>query len=58
MGANAILGVSLAVAKAAADESGQPLYRHGSQKELLIAVRQANCFFACLAAPGQANLAW
>ena len=28
LGANAILGVSLAVAKAAADEAGQPLYRH------------------------------
>ncbi len=28
LGANAILGVSLAVAKAAADESGQPLYRY------------------------------
>jgi enolase len=28
LGANAILGVSLAVAKAAAAESGQPLYRH------------------------------
>ena len=27
LGANAILGVSLAVAKAAADVSGQPLYR-------------------------------
>jgi enolase len=28
LGANAILGVSLAVAKAAAAEAGQPLYRH------------------------------
>ena len=28
LGANAILGVSLAVAKAAADEAGQPLYRY------------------------------
>ena len=28
LGANAILGVSLAVAKAAAEESGQPLYRY------------------------------
>lgn len=28
LGANAILGVSLAVAKAAADETGQPLYRY------------------------------
>jgi enolase len=28
LGANSILGVSLAVAKAAADESGAPLYRH------------------------------
>jgi enolase len=28
IGANAILGVSLAVAKAAADETGQPLYRY------------------------------
>ncbi len=28
LGANAILGVSLAVAKAAADSSGQPLYRY------------------------------
>jgi len=28
LGANAILGVSLAVAKAAAMESGQPLYRY------------------------------
>jgi enolase len=28
IGANAILGVSLAAAKAAADESGQPLYRY------------------------------
>jgi enolase len=28
LGANAILGVSLAVAKAAAAESGQPLYRY------------------------------
>ena len=28
LGANAILGVSLAVAKAAAQESGQPLYRY------------------------------
>ena len=28
LGANAILGVSLAVAKAAADEVGQPLYRY------------------------------
>jgi enolase len=28
LGANAILGVSLAVAKAAANESGQPLYRY------------------------------
>jgi enolase len=28
LGANAILGVSLAVAKAAADEIGQPLYRY------------------------------
>jgi enolase len=28
LGANAILGVSLAVAKAAAEEAGRPLYRH------------------------------
>ncbi len=28
LGANAILGVSLAVARAAANETGQPLYRH------------------------------
>jgi len=28
LGANAILGVSLAVAKAAADEAGQPLYKY------------------------------
>ncbi len=28
LGANAILGVSLAIAKAAADEAGQPLYRY------------------------------
>src|SRR5690606_13610904 len=28
LGANAILGVSLAVAKAAAQEAGQPLYRY------------------------------
>jgi enolase len=28
LGANALLGVSLAVAKAAADEAGQPLYRY------------------------------
>lgn len=28
LGANAILGVSLAVAKAAANETGQPLYRY------------------------------
>ncbi len=28
LGANAILGVSLAVAKAAADASGLPLYRY------------------------------
>jgi len=37
LGANAILGVSLAVAKAAANESGLPLYRYvgGSQASLL-----------------------
>jgi enolase len=28
LGANAILGVSLAVAKAAADQQAQPLYRY------------------------------
>ncbi len=28
LGANAILGVSLAIAKAAAEEAGQPLYRY------------------------------
>lgn len=37
LGANAILGVSLAVAKAAADETGQPLYRYlgGANAHLL-----------------------
>jgi len=37
LGANAILGVSLAVAKAAADASGQPLYRYvgGTSARLL-----------------------
>jgi len=37
LGANAILGVSLAIAKAAANESGLPLYRYvgGSQASLL-----------------------
>src|SRR5262245_30572713 len=37
LGANAILGVSLAVAKAAADDGGVPLYRHlgGVQARLL-----------------------
>lgn len=37
LGANAILGVSLAVAKAAADEVGQPLYRYigGTNAKLL-----------------------
>lgn len=37
LGANAILGVSLAVAKAAADEAGRPLYRYlgGEQARIL-----------------------
>ena len=37
LGANAILGVSLALAKAAADESGMPLYRYvgGAQAHVL-----------------------
>ena len=46
MGANAILGVSLAVAKAAAGEKGVPLYRHladlAGQKDVILPVPAFN----------------
>jgi enolase len=43
LGANAILGVSLAVAKAAADHSGQPLYRYvGGMGSSLLPVPMMN----------------
>ena len=43
LGANAILGVSLAAAKAAAAESGQPLYRHlGGEEAATLPVPMLN----------------
>ena len=43
LGANAILGVSLAVAKAAAAEAGQPLYRHlGGEEATTLPVPMLN----------------
>jgi enolase len=43
LGANAILGVSLAVAKAAAQESGQPLYRYvGGVNSMLLPIPMMN----------------
>jgi enolase len=43
LGANAILGVSLAVAKAAAADSGQPLYRHlGGEEANVLPVPMMN----------------
>lgn len=43
LGANAILGVSLAVAKAAAQEAGQPLYRYvGGVNSMLLPIPMMN----------------
>ncbi len=43
LGANAILGVSMAVARAAADEEGEPLFRHlGGEKARLLPVPLMN----------------
>src|SRR5687767_6989780 len=43
LGANAILGVSLAVAKAAAADAGEPLYRHlGGEEAAVLPVPMMN----------------
>ena len=43
LGANAVLGVSMAVARAAAAESGQPLYRHlGGENACILPVPMMN----------------